>query len=302
MPMRKAVSLLSLTLLLSHVPSSGADIVDLEKEAAAGNRKAQFELGLRYEEGQGVPKDPAKAIKWWESAATKGEAGAQFGLGVKYASADGAPENLPRAYMWLTLAAEKHIKQAEQALAELTKQMTPEQVTEAWFHLGYMTSRYGAERDKTKALNWYMKAAATREMNAQFILGFKYAKGDGVPKNTDSANFWFNYWQPGENASAQTKLGMMYLSGEGFVKDEAKAFDGSKKLRRRATRMPKSSWQICMPMAGALRKTTAKRLNGMRKRLSKMTLARRSHSETCMPMVSVSRKTKPKPLNGMARR
>jgi TPR repeat protein len=35
-----------------------------------------------YENGQGVPKDEAKAVHWYEKAAEQGEANAQKNLGI----------------------------------------------------------------------------------------------------------------------------------------------------------------------------------------------------------------------------
>ena len=38
----------------------------------AGNADAQFDLGLKYENGQGVEKDALTAVKWYRKAADQG--------------------------------------------------------------------------------------------------------------------------------------------------------------------------------------------------------------------------------------
>ena len=48
--------------------------------------KAQFNLGLSYDTGTGVPQDPAEAARWFRRAADQGDATAQQNLGVKYAN------------------------------------------------------------------------------------------------------------------------------------------------------------------------------------------------------------------------
>ena len=48
------------------------------KAAEQGNAKAQFELGVLYEKGQGVPQDCAKAAEWYGKAAAQGYAMAQI--------------------------------------------------------------------------------------------------------------------------------------------------------------------------------------------------------------------------------
>jgi len=42
--------------------------------AKQGNAFAQFNLGLMYEKGQGVPKDDKTAVKWYTLAAEVGDA------------------------------------------------------------------------------------------------------------------------------------------------------------------------------------------------------------------------------------
>jgi len=46
------------------------------EEAKAGMAEAQYCLGICYANGQGVPKDPAKVLKWWTMAAAQGHRGA----------------------------------------------------------------------------------------------------------------------------------------------------------------------------------------------------------------------------------
>ena len=46
-----------------------------------GNALAQFNLGIMYRRGQGVPQDYAEAVKWNRLAAEQGDAEAQHNLG-----------------------------------------------------------------------------------------------------------------------------------------------------------------------------------------------------------------------------
>ena len=50
--------------------------------AEQGHADAQFNLGLMYYKGQGVPQDHAEAMKWYRKAAEQGDADAQRNLGV----------------------------------------------------------------------------------------------------------------------------------------------------------------------------------------------------------------------------
>ena len=44
----------------------------LQKKAEAGDASAQFNLGLRYAQGRGVPYDEKEALKWYRKAAEQG--------------------------------------------------------------------------------------------------------------------------------------------------------------------------------------------------------------------------------------
>ena len=52
--------------------------------AEQGNKAAQFNLGIMYHQGTGVPQDIGEAIKWYILAAEQGHADAQSNLGNIY--------------------------------------------------------------------------------------------------------------------------------------------------------------------------------------------------------------------------
>ena len=55
-----------------------------KKLAQQGLAVAQYNLGVMYGNGQGVPQDYAQALKWYRKAALQGHASAQYYLGVMY--------------------------------------------------------------------------------------------------------------------------------------------------------------------------------------------------------------------------
>jgi Sel1 repeat-containing protein len=59
-------------------------IADLLQQAEAGNAQAQYELGIHYYDGAGVPKDSANALKCFREAADQDHALAQLALGRFY--------------------------------------------------------------------------------------------------------------------------------------------------------------------------------------------------------------------------
>ena len=73
--------------------------------AEQGIASAQFNLGVMYSRGQGVPQDYQAALKWYRRAAEQGDASAQNNLGLMYERGRGARRDFIRAHMWYSLAA-----------------------------------------------------------------------------------------------------------------------------------------------------------------------------------------------------
>jgi TPR repeat protein len=72
-----------------------------------GRANAQYQLGLLYEQGEGVvAPDAAQAARWYRLAAYQGEPAAQARLALMYRDGRGvAPDNV-LAFAWLGLALE----------------------------------------------------------------------------------------------------------------------------------------------------------------------------------------------------
>ena len=73
--------------------------------ADQGNAIAEFDLGMMYDSGLGVPQDYAEAAKWYRRAGDQGYAEAQLSLGVRYHWGRGVPQDDAEAMKWYRLAA-----------------------------------------------------------------------------------------------------------------------------------------------------------------------------------------------------
>ncbi len=101
------------------------------KSAAQGFARAQVRLGLMYNYGRGVPKDYATAVKWYRKAAVQGNARAQSSLGGSYGNGVGVAQDYVQAHMWLSLATAQGNKNAGKNRDLIAKLMTPAQLAEA---------------------------------------------------------------------------------------------------------------------------------------------------------------------------
>jgi len=82
---RWRILLCAVSLLLAIPPFGYAQsIADLKNKAEDGDVQAQLALAKGYHLGEGIEKDEAKAVGWWEKAAEHGDATAQVNLGAAY--------------------------------------------------------------------------------------------------------------------------------------------------------------------------------------------------------------------------
>jgi hypothetical protein len=103
----------------------------VRKLAEAGDADAQWRMGARYHNGDGVRKDDTQAVQWFLRAAERGHVGAQATLGAYYWAGRGVPPDLSRAYFWSMLAFAQGDETSKSRLEGLSLQMTRSQVAAA---------------------------------------------------------------------------------------------------------------------------------------------------------------------------
>ncbi len=154
-------------------PVSELPLDELRARAEQGDAQAQYNLGVMYATGRGVPQDDAEAVRWWRLAADQGDAEAQYNLGVRYADGRGVPQDDAEAAKWFRRAAEQGAAKAQH-------------------NLGFMYENgRGVRQDYAEAVRWFRKAAEQGDVRGQYNLGFMYANGQGVPQDIVQAQMWF---------------------------------------------------------------------------------------------------------------
>lgn len=103
--------------------------------ATKGNAEAQYNLGIMYRAGRGVPRDFKEAKKWYLLAAEQGHALAQFNLGWMYASGKGVPQDFVLSHMWFNIAIANVGSEARKEFIvdrdSLAQSMTADQIAKA---------------------------------------------------------------------------------------------------------------------------------------------------------------------------
>ena len=117
------------------VLSAQGDLYTVRQAAEQGDATAQFNLGVMYAKGEGVPQDDAAAVRWYRLAAEQGHASAQGTLGAMYMNGQGVPQDDETAHVWLNVAASRSIGEQRDEYAEardaVAERMTRGQLAKA---------------------------------------------------------------------------------------------------------------------------------------------------------------------------
>ena len=165
------------------------------KAAVNGYAVSQYNLACQYEKGRGVERDYARAMFWYEKAAEQNDSSAEVNIGYLYSEGIGVPRDMQKALYWYRRAAahentDAHDQYRAHVLSGFRSQKRykpchavlhhggGEDHPRAQYLLGeaYETGR-GLEKDCSRALYWYKKAADNGELLAMDRLGQIYSGG-----------------------------------------------------------------------------------------------------------------------------
>jgi localization factor PodJL len=145
----------------------------LRTAAMAGNAAAQYEVGIRYAEGRGVPVNSQEAAKWLEFAAKQNLPLAQFRLAGLYEKGIGVKKDVETARRLYKSAAEQGNAKAMHNLAVLYAEGA------------------AVKPDYRTAAQWFRLAADHGVADSQYNLAILYARGIGVDQNLSESYKWF---------------------------------------------------------------------------------------------------------------
>ncbi|MDW7771480.1 MAG: tetratricopeptide repeat protein [Desulfobulbaceae bacterium] len=92
------------------------DLDELIQKAQHGDAGAQFTLGARYKNGDGVEQNYQEALKWYRKAAEQEYADAQVILGALHYAGQGVEQNKIMAFEWWLKAARQGNEAAKKSL------------------------------------------------------------------------------------------------------------------------------------------------------------------------------------------
>ncbi|MFQ6405501.1 tetratricopeptide repeat protein [Methylophilus sp. 'Pure River'] len=186
-------------------------------------------------------KDYAGAHAIYLSLANQNDAKACYNLGLMYQDGDGVSKNMDEAVKWFTKSAELNYKEAQYTLASLVFQRQiqsisyPQAVTyyeqaakqghvKSQLNLGMLYLRGDViAQDMPAAVQWLNLAASNNNSEAQGYLADLYQQGAGVEQSTVKAAMWLMLATQNEDKRFVTRHMKMlsYLSAQ--MTEEQKA-------------------------------------------------------------------------------
>lgn len=217
----------------------------LTDAANNGMAEAQNMLGVCYYNGYGVEKNLDLALEWYTKGAENGNANAQYMLGLAYINSSKYNE----AYHWFKKSAEQGNAYAQKELGMLyywgRGVVEDNDLAFEWFSksakngyswgqywLGSMyQSGYGTSKNRNTALEWYQVSLSSNPNNelkstvynamGNIFYEKEYAGGNSYDIN--QAIKYYNMAAELNNTHAIYTLGLMHKTGDGVLKNPAKA-------------------------------------------------------------------------------
>lgn len=228
---------------ISTSPDSFESINWLNKAALNYDIASMHALGIKYRDGNGIPKDVDKGLMWLSKSADLGYLPSIKELANMYRRGIGVEQNIEKCISFLENASRRGDGNSMIQLSTIYrdgigKDKDPVS-SEKWmmcfadrsrlnmeYSLANILNRaYLNEVDKQEAFKWYLDCAESGHVNAMYSVALMYRDGDGVQYNPDMAVEWFTKAVDCGHEGAMTELGKMYLKGIGVKQSVEKAIE-----------------------------------------------------------------------------
>jgi len=231
----------------AHRPFPRPIVAALTASAQAGNGTAMANLGVCYERGRGVERDPVQAVHWYRKGAEVGSGLAMTNLGVCYERGRGVERDPAQAADWYRKGA-----QAGDGGAII--------------NLGLCCARgKGVERDPAQAVHWFRKGTAAGDGLAMANLGFCYARGEGVERDPAQAVHWYRKGAEAGDGLAMTNMGVCYERGQGVERDQPQAADWHRKGAEAGNGLAMANLGTCYLVGGGVERDLKQALDWYRR-------------------------------------
>lgn len=174
----------------------------LQSAATTGHPRAAALLGSLHEDGLGTVKSLEEALRWYRLAAEHKQPEAMAALGRLLLQERG-PEAHESAWQWLREAARLNDRDGQ-------------------YYLGWLLAKPGATHDDVQAFQWFLKAAGQGHVGAQVAAATHLLAGRGVAKDRKAAADWLVRAAATQDPVANYLLGRLREEEGGSGRDKAR--------------------------------------------------------------------------------
>ncbi|MEG3180180.1 CHAT domain-containing protein [Sphingomonas sp. LT1P40] len=183
----------------------------IERAAAAGSMQALNTLASIYENGEGVPKDSARAFAIVKSGERSGYAWIVGRLAEYYMAGTGTPVDLKAGIAMYERAVGLGNRGGAKDLGDI-----------------YRFGKYGVPRDYALARKWYSRAMAMGDADSIAALAYMAEAGHGSPKDDVEARRLYALAVKQGSGWAASNLSLLLRNGRGGPRDAVGAFNLTK--------------------------------------------------------------------------
>lgn len=211
---------------------------ELIEDAEDGDEEAMQKLANLYLNGDAeVDQDPEKAVFWYTKLAELEDSDAQFNLGLHYAKGFGVPRDFAKALCWMERAQENGDTDAigligpyREAAAAMEKAAAGDAQAQADLaailtSLSASLEQAGREKDFAEAFELAQKSAAQDNGDGIWALALAYEHGRGVEQDVDKALEWYRKGMELGHAKSMHNLGCYYMRGNYLPQDKPRAIE-----------------------------------------------------------------------------
>jgi TPR repeat protein len=223
-----------------------------------GDSRADYRLGMIYEDVKGVNKNLDKAIQYYEMASLKGNTDAVYRLACLYLQGYGVTQDFLKAFHYYTKASILGHEEASKALilseryngirlynndssvdgiqikvngktkVKMLKKATEEGYTQLQYQIGMW---YDNKNDDSSAFKWLRRAANIGVTDAYYRVGVLYEEGRGTRQSYRKAANMYRKAAEKDHEDACYRLGQLYQYGNGVKLSYLKAYQFYKKAQ-----------------------------------------------------------------------
>ncbi|EJK46671.1 hypothetical protein THAOC_34652 [Thalassiosira oceanica] len=148
-------------------------IPQLQKRADAKDPTALEALGEQYSYGKcGLEKDVPRAIELWSEAAGLGSQNAHFYLGIRYFEGDGVPRDAAKVvYHWEKAAMQGHVKARHNLGSHEHRNGNYERAVRHWL----ISAKMGCEKSLESMKGMFVGGIATKQQYTDALKGYQIA-------------------------------------------------------------------------------------------------------------------------------